>query len=91
MGGGDTEVWVDLISIASYSHLSSTFFRLFFLGIFGIGGSALLYYYALQRLGATVATSLFVPTSTISGALFAFVFLAEPLGMQYIDIPRSIE
>ena len=51
-----------------------------FLGVFSIGGSVLLFYHALSRIGATRTASLFLPASALTGALAGWLLLGESFG-----------
>ena len=50
-----------------------------YIGILGIGASTVLFYHALQRVGATLTTSLFIPASAIAGVLGGWLLLHEPI------------
>jgi drug/metabolite transporter (DMT)-like permease len=50
-----------------------------YIGILGVGASILLFYHALQRIGATLTSSLFLPTTAIAGVLGGGLLLHERL------------
>lgn len=50
-----------------------------YLGVLGVGASILLFYHALQRIGATLAASLFLPVTAIAGVLGGWLILRETL------------
>lgn len=50
-----------------------------YIGAFGIGTSILLFYHALRRIGATLTSSLFLPTAALAGVLGGWLLLGETL------------
>lgn len=50
-----------------------------YIGTLGIGASILLFYLALQRIGATITSSIFLPGTAIAGVLGAWLLLHEQL------------
>lgn len=49
------------------------------IGLLGIGASVVLFYHALRRIGATLASAIFLPASALAGAFAAFLVLREPV------------
>lgn len=50
-----------------------------YIGILGVGASILLYYHALRRIGATLASGLFLPMTALAGVLGGWILLGEAL------------
>lgn len=50
-----------------------------YIGLLGIGASTVLFYHALQRVGATRTASVFLPTTALAGVGGAAILLGEPL------------
>lgn len=53
--------------------------RVLFIGLVGVAASVILFYHALQRIGATRTSALFLPLSALAGVAGAALLLAEPL------------
>lgn len=54
-----------------------------YIGILGVGASILCFYHALQRIGATLTASLFLPATAIAGVLGGWLLLGERLDLAH--------
>lgn len=54
-----------------------------YIGVLGVGASILLFYHALQRIGATLTASLFLPTTAIAGVVGGWLLLRERLEIHH--------
>ena len=50
-----------------------------YIGILGVGGSILLFYHALRRIGATATAGLFLPATALAGVIGGALLLHEEL------------
>lgn len=78
--GGALALLAGLASSGGPAGTLSDAARIAFIGLVGICGSVVLFYFALQRIGATRTTAVFLPTSTLTGLLGAVVFRGEQTG-----------
>lgn len=79
IGGGAALLAAALFARAPVYVTSENVRAVAYIGLFGIGASTVLFYHALQRVGATRTASVFLPTTALAGVLGAAVLLGEPL------------
>lgn len=60
---------------------ASEIWHVVYIGALGVGASILLFYHALQRIGATLTSSLVLPTAALAGVLGGWLLLDERLMM----------
>lgn len=58
--------------------------EILFIGLIGVGASTVAYYRALQLVGATRTTGVFVPAIALSGAAAGWLLLDEALGWPHL-------
>ena len=81
--GGGSALAIALVLRASLDAGPSAWARVAFIGLVGIAASVLLFYHALQRIGATRTSALFLPMTALAGVSGAALFLGERLLPQH--------
>lgn len=77
--GGATSLLVALLLGQDLSIPANEIDHVAYIGALGIGGSIVLFYHSLRRIGATLTSSLFLPTAALAGVLGGGLLLDERL------------
>lgn len=81
--GGATSLFVALLLGQGLRVPMGEVGHVVYIGALGIGASIVLFYHALRRIGATLTSSLFLPTAALAGVLGGRLFLDERLTVMH--------
>lgn len=81
IGGGAAILVFLLLPHDALSLATNDLLAVAYIGVLGIGLSIVLFYRALQRIGATRTSAIFLPGSALAGVIGARVILGDALGV----------